>query len=93
MVNRLYEILKNTRAKEKVKMSRVEMTIRKAFISVVVDGIILLQVVEQGYGQRYSDMHVYYHLEHKWLVQKWFNKMFLVWITLENKQSIVMLVV
>jgi len=83
-----YEILKNTHVKEIMKMNRVEMTMRKALLGVKVNNKIIFQAVEQGFGHHNEDVFVYFHLEYKQLINKWFNELFMKRIVLQKQRDI-----
>ena len=72
-----YEVLKNIHVKESVTTKGVEMTVRKALSLVSVNGVSIFQAIEQGRGNRNKDMFVYYHPEHKQLINKWFENSFM----------------
>ena len=60
-----YEILNQAYVKERVKINGVEMTLRKALLSIKVNDEPIFQAVEQEYSQRKEDVFVYFHPEHK----------------------------
>ena len=83
-----YEIIKNTNVKEIVKMNGVDMTMRKVLCGIKVNNETIFQAVEQGFGYKNKDMFVYYHPEHKQLVNKWFNESFIKGIVLQKPRVI-----
>ena len=83
-----YEIIKKAHVKEIVKMKGVEMTFRKALSSAQVNGVNMFQAAEQGHGQNKEDVYVYFHPEHKKLVMKWFNDLFVKGTSLKHEREI-----
>ena len=84
--------MKDIDAKGSIIIKGVEIMVCKVLSIVSVNGMLIFQAIEKGSRKRNKDIFMYYHPEHKQLINKWFKKLFMDGMKLKHDHKIKILV-